>query len=198
VLTARKLEGGIRFGLGSTLATTKTVLAAAGGLEPLVEYLADDYEMGARIATAGYLVELADEVVETAVPAYSFRGFADHQLRWARSTRDSRRLGYLGLGVTFCLPWAILACIASGFALWSFTLLSVAALARVSVALAVGVGVLRDGQVLRDLWLLPLRDVLALGFWAWSFAGDTVVWRGERFHLHDGRLRKAGHLADAQ
>lgn len=198
VLAARKLEGGIRFGLGSTLATTKTALAKAGGLEPLVEYLADDYEMGVRIAEAGYRVELANEVVETAVPAYTFRGFADHQLRWARSTRDSRRLGYVGLGVTFCLPWAILACIASGFALWSFTLLSMAALARVSVALAVGVGVLRDGQVLRDLWLLPLRDVLALGFWVWSFAGDTVVWRGERFHLHDGRLRKAGHLADAR
>jgi ceramide glucosyltransferase len=198
VLAARKLEGGIRFGLGSTLATTKTALAKAGGLEPLVEYLADDYEMGARIAEAGYRVELANEVVETAIPAYSFRGFADHQLRWARSTRDSRRLGYLGLGVTFCLPWAILTCIASGFALWSFTLLSMAALARVSVALVVGVGVLRDGQVLRDLWLLPLRDMLALGFWAWSFAGDTVVWRGERFHLHDGRLRKANALVDVR
>jgi ceramide glucosyltransferase len=198
VLVARKLEGGIRFGLGSTLATTKTVLKKVGGLEPLVEYLADDYEMGARIAEAGYHVELSSEVVETAVPPYSFRGFVDHQLRWARSTRDSRKLGYLGLGVTFCLPWAILTCIASGFALWSFTLLSLASLARVSVALTVGVGVLRDEQVLRDLWLLPLRDVLGLGFWAWSFAGDTVVWRGERFHLHDGRLRKTGHLADAR
>jgi ceramide glucosyltransferase len=190
VLTARKLEGGIRFGLGSTLATTKTALARAGGLEPLVECLADDYEMGARIAAVGYRVELADEVVETAVPAYSFRGFADHQLRWARSTRDSRKLGYVGLGITFCLPWAMFACVASGFALWSFTLLTLAALARVSVALAVGVGILRDGQVLRDLWLLPVRDLFALGFWAWSFAGDTVVWRGERFHLKNGRLKK--------
>jgi ceramide glucosyltransferase len=190
VLTARKLEGGIRFGLGSTLATTQTALAAAGGLDSLVECLADDYEMGARIAAAGYRVELCDEVVETAVPAYSFRGFADHQLRWARSTRDSRKLGYVGMGITFCLPWAMFACIASGFALWSFTLLTLAALARVSVALAAGVGILRDEQVLRDLWLLPVRDLFALGFWAWSFAGDTVVWRGERFHLKNGRLTK--------
>src|SRR5205823_4305359 len=60
VLTARMLEGGIRFGLGSTLAMTKTSLAAAGGLEPLLESLADDYELGARIAHAGYRVELAD------------------------------------------------------------------------------------------------------------------------------------------
>jgi len=198
VLTARKLEGGIRFGLGSTLATTKTVLAQTGGLESLVEYLADDYEMGIRIAEAGYRVKLADEVVETSVPAYSLRGFVDHQMRWARSTRDSRKLGYVGLGVTFCLPWAIFTCIASGFALWSFTLLSLALLARVAVALTVGVGVLRDEQVLRDLWLLPLRDFFAFGFWLWSFAGDTVVWRGEEFHLHDGRLRRLTPLADVE
>jgi ceramide glucosyltransferase len=194
VLTARKLEGGIRFGLGSTLATTKEALAEAGGLRSLVEYLADDYEMGVRIAKAGYRVELSDEVVETSVPSYSFRGFADHQLRWARSTRDSRKLGYVGLGITFCLPWAIFACVASGFALWSFTLLSLALLARVSVALAVGVGVLHDGQVLRDLWLLPLRDLLAFGFWLWSFAGDTVVWRGEEFHLQKGRLSRVNNV----
>jgi ceramide glucosyltransferase len=191
VLTARKLEGGIRFGLGSTLATSKAALAKAGGLEPLVEYLADDYEMGERIANAGFRVELCSEVVETTVPAYQFAGFRDHQLRWARSTRDSRKLGYLGLGITYALPWAIMTCIASGLALWSFSLLSIVLLARVAVALSVGVGVLRDGQVLRDLYLLPLRDLFGLGFWAWSFAGDTVVWRGELFHLRNGRITPA-------
>ncbi|NYF49916.1 bacteriohopanetetrol glucosamine biosynthesis glycosyltransferase HpnI [Tunturiibacter gelidoferens] len=188
VLTARKLEGGIRFGLGSTLATSKSVLAKAGGLEPLTEYLADDYEMGARIAAAGYRVELANEVVETTVPEYHYRGFKDHQLRWARSTRDSRKLGYLGLGITYAVPWAVMTCVASGLALWSFSLLSVVLLARVAVALSVGVGVLGDEQVLRDLWLLPLRDFFGLGFWAWSFAGNTVVWRGELFALRDGRI----------
>ena len=190
VLTARKLEGGIHFGLGSTLATSKTALAKAGGLESLVECLADDYEMGARIAAAGYKIELSAEVVETTIPAYTFRGFRDHQLRWARTVRDSRKLGYLGLAITYALPWAVMTCIASGFDLWSFTLLSVVLLARVSVALAVGVGVLRDGQVLRDLWLLPLRDFFGLAFWLWSFADDTIVWRGERFHLRNGRLHR--------
>jgi ceramide glucosyltransferase len=188
VLAARRLEGGIRFGLGSTLAMSKAALVKAGGLEPLVEYLADDYEMGERIVKAGYRVELCGEVVETTVPAYNFHGFRDHQMRWARSTRDSRKLGYVGLGITYALPWAIFTCIASGLALWSFTLLSLVALARVAVALSVGVGVLGDGQVLRDLWLLPLRDFFGLGFWAWSFAGDTVVWRGEQFRLRDGRI----------
>jgi ceramide glucosyltransferase len=191
VLAARKLEGGIRFGLGSTLAVSRTALAASGGLEPLVDSLADDYEMGARIAQAGYKVELCGEVVETAVPAYGLRGFCQHQLRWARTLRNARRWGYLGLGTTYCIPWAVLNCVASGFALWSFTLLSLVVLARVAVALAVGVGVLGDAQVLRDIWLLPLRDFFGLGFWAWSYASDTIVWRGERFRLHNGRLSPA-------
>ena len=117
VLTARKLEGGIRFGLGSTLATTKTALAAIGGFEAMVDQLADDYEMGARLSAAGYRVELVREVVETTVPKYTLRGFCEHQLRWARSTRDSRRWGYVGLGVTYVLPWAMAAMVASGFAL---------------------------------------------------------------------------------
>jgi ceramide glucosyltransferase len=188
VLAARKLEGGIRFGLGSTLAISRAALAASGGLEPLADSLADDYEMGARIAQAGYCVELCGEVVETAVPAYNFHSFWEHQIRWARTTRDSRRWGYLGLGITYCIPWAVMNCMASGFALWSFTLLSLVVLARVAVALTVGVGLLGDAQVLRDIWLLPLRDCFGLGFWAWSYASDTIVWRGERFRLRNGRI----------
>ena len=192
VLVARKLEGGIRFGLGSTLATTKTALAAMGGFESMVDELADDYELGARLSAAGYRVALVREVVETTVPAYTLRGFCEHQLRWARSTRDSRRWGYVGVGVTFMLPWSLLAMVASGFALWSFSLFSLALLVRVSVALTVGVGILRDGQVLRDMVWLPLRDCFGLFFWAWSYAGDEIVWRGERFRLKRGVLEKRG------
>jgi ceramide glucosyltransferase len=190
VLAARKLEGEIRFGLGSTLAMTRAALAASGGLEPLVDSLADDYEMGARIAQAGFRVELCGEVVETAVPAYDLLGFCEHQIRWARTTRDSRRWGYLGLGITYCIPWAVLNCVATGFALWSFSLLSLVVLARVAVALTVGVGLLRDTQVLRDIWLLPLRDFFGLVFWAWSYASDNIVWRGERFRLRNGRIKR--------
>jgi ceramide glucosyltransferase len=187
-LVARALEGGLRFGLGSTLATTKSALATIGGFAALTDQLADDYELGARLYRAGYRVELLHEVVATSVPPYTLRGFCDHQLRWARSTRDSRRAGYLGLGITYVLPWAVLTMIASGGELWSFTLFSVALLARMAVALVVGVGFLRDGQILRDLLLLPIRDFFGLFFWAWSYASDTVVWRGERFRLHRGRL----------
>jgi hypothetical protein len=33
--------------------------------------------------------------------------------------------------------------------------------------------------------------VVAMALWVAGFAGDTVVWRGERFVLEGGRLRKA-------
>jgi ceramide glucosyltransferase len=52
------------------------------------------------------------------------------------------------------------------------------------------VGVLGDRQVLRDLWLLPPRDVVALGIWIWSFAGNTVAWRGQHFSLQDGQMSR--------
>ncbi|HXB61912.1 MAG TPA: bacteriohopanetetrol glucosamine biosynthesis glycosyltransferase HpnI [Acidobacteriaceae bacterium] len=191
VLTARKIEGGIHFGLGSTLAFTREALDTIGGLDPLLEYLADDYELGVRIARAGYTVVLANEVVETAVPKYGLRGFWDHQMRWMRSTRDSRKAGYAGLVFTYALPWAILNCVASGFTLESFSLLSLVCVARVAVALTVGVGVLRDEQVLRDIWLLPVRDFVSLLLWAWSYANNIVVWRGEKFRLKDGRISRA-------
>jgi ceramide glucosyltransferase len=187
-LVARAVEGGLRFGLGSTLATTKSALAAIGGFEALTDQLADDYELGARLHRAGFRVELLHEVVATSVAPYTLRGFCDHQLRWARSTRDSRRAGYVGLGITYVLPWAVLTVLASGGALWSFSLLSVALLARMSVALVVGVGLLYDRQVLRDLILIPLRDAFGLFFWIWSYAADTIVWRGEHFRLRRGRL----------
>jgi ceramide glucosyltransferase len=191
VLTARVVEGGIHFGLGSTLAVRRDALAAAGGLEALVDQLADDYEMGARIAVAGYSIRLTTEVVETSVPAYRFISFLSHQLRWARTVRDSRHWGYLGLLFTHLLPLAVANVVASGASFVSMWLLGLAFFLRLGVAMQVGTGVLGDRQVLRDLWLLPLRDAVGFAVWVWSFAGNTIVWRGERFLLKSGRLEKA-------
>jgi ceramide glucosyltransferase len=191
VLVARQIEGGIHFGLGSTLAMSRTALDAIGGLRPLVDYLADDFEMGFRIANAGYEVVLADIVVETYLPAYSFRGFFEHQLRWARSTRDSRRLGYVGLLLTFGLPWAMFSVLLAPLHWWSWTTLAAAAALRAAVALKVGIGVVRDRAVWRHLWLVPFRDLVALAVWFGSFANHTVHWRGEVFILKDGKIRPA-------
>ncbi len=50
---------------------------------------------------------------------------------------------------------------------------------------------LGDPNVLRDLWLLPLRDFAALAVWLASFAGNEVEWRGLKFRVRDGKLERA-------
>jgi ceramide glucosyltransferase len=54
----------------------------------------------------------------------------------------------------------------------------------------VGAQVLGDRQVLPNLWLLPLRDLIAMGVWAAGFAGNTIDWRGEQFLLKNGKLQR--------
>jgi ceramide glucosyltransferase len=190
VLAARQIEG-IRFALGATLAFPRRALRAIGGFEPLVDYLADDFELGARIARAGFEVRLSQVVVDNHLPDYSPRGFLQHQLRWARSVRDARRWGYAGVVLTFGLPWSLLALALSGGAAWAWGLLAVAAGLRLIMAIVVGRKVLQDPQVLPQLWLLPLRDLVALLVWMASYTGHTVAWRGDHFILDKGKLRPA-------
>jgi ceramide glucosyltransferase len=190
VLLSKMIERGLHYGLGSTLAVRREALEKAGGLIALVDQLADDYELGARIAKAGYRVELSAEVVETGVPAYGWRGFFDHQLRWLRTVRDARPAGYAGLIFTHGLGWALLNVVASGLSPVSLWLLGLSFFLRLAQAMTVGATVLGDHQVLPNLWLLPLRDVMAMGLWAAGLAGDTIVWRGERFVLKGGKLQK--------
>jgi ceramide glucosyltransferase len=190
VLAARQIESGIRFGLGSTLAFRRAELARIGGFESFVDYLADDYELGRRIAALGLQIKLSDVVVETFLPAYSLRGFFEHQLRWGRGVRDARAGGYWGLAFTFGLMWSVLAVAAAQGAAWAWALFAVTVLWRLTLAVVVGKIVLKDQQVLRSLWLIPLRDFAAILVWMASLAGHTVTWRGERFYLKQGKLRR--------
>jgi ceramide glucosyltransferase len=188
VLLSKMIEGGLHYGLGSTLAVRRESLDKIGGLLPLVDYLADDYELGARVASAGYRIEVSAEVVETAIPAYAWRGFFEHQLRWLRTVRCSRPAGYVGLVVTHGIGWALVNVLASGLSPLSLWLLALSFFLRLAQAMTVGAAVLADHDVLPNLWLLPLRDVIAMALWVSGFASDTIVWRGERFTLKDGKL----------
>jgi ceramide glucosyltransferase len=187
VLAARQLEG-IHFGLGSTLAFRRGELGQIGGFTSFVDYLADDYELGKRIAGLGLAVELSEVVVETYLPPYTLHEFFAHQLRWARGVRDARAGGYFGLVLTFGIPWALVTLAASRAELWACGALAVTLFLRLAVALVVGRNVLKDRQVLKYLWLIPLRDLVALVVWIASLGGHTVTWRGDRFQLIDGKL----------
>ncbi len=184
VLAANAIERGLHFGLGSTLALRKSDLVAIGGFEAIVDHLADDYELGQRISQRKR-VRLSRTVVETHLAAYDLKGFVAHQLRWARTIRASRPAGYAGMLFTFTLPWAVTALLASrrmGWLLFGLALLSRSALAYVGSRL-----VLREKQQ-ASLLLLPLRDLVAMAVWVGGWFGNSIVWRGERFVLKDGRL----------
>ncbi len=189
VLAAKQLESGIGFGLGSTLVFRRADLKNIGGFESVVDYLADDYELGKRIADLGLKVKLSDVVVETFLPRYRLRDFFAHQMRWARGVRDARPGGYFGLISTFGMFWALLAVVASQGAIWSWAALAIASILRLTVAFAVGSTVLRDRQVWRYCWLIPLRDLIAVAVWIASLGGRAVVWRGETFELKNGKLK---------
>jgi ceramide glucosyltransferase len=192
VLVAQTVENGLHFGLGSTLVFRRRDLQAIGGFEAFADYLADDYQIGSRIAAFGMKVELSQVIVETFLPRYTLRGFAEHQLRWARTVRDSRYWGYVGLGLTFGLPWAVLVLLFTRGAGWAWGLLAMTLALRTAVAVVVGKLVLRDRQVMGSLLLIPVRDVFAVLVWVFSFAGHGVAWRGDRFRLENGKLVRTG------
>ena len=190
VLSARFLEKGLHFGLGSTLAFRRRDLEAIGGFEALLDYLADDYELGRRIAAAGKRVELSAATVTTFLPAYTLRQFFRHQLRWSRTIRNARRWGYAGLLFTFGLPWALATLLAARGAEWAWALLAMTFAVRMAVGFVAAIVVLNDNQFFRYILLLPLRDLIAPFVWAASFMGNRIHWRGDVFDLKDGRLSK--------
>jgi ceramide glucosyltransferase len=190
VLVARQMESGLHFGLGSTLAFRRADLERVGGFRSIVDFLADDYELGRRVTDLGLQVELSRVVVETHLPAYDLQGYLSHQLRWARGMRDSRPGGYIGLISTYGLMWAMLTGLVRYRAPWAWALFATVLLLRLAVAFTVGKAVLHDRQTAKFLWLLPVRDLLAVAVWMVSFAGHTVTWRGDRFALKHGRLTR--------
>ena len=188
VLMARMLEG-VKFALGSTMATTRTRLERVGGFRALKDYLADDFMLGNLIAAGGDEVRLSHVVVETAMSPVGFRGMVRHQMRWARSTRISRPAGYLGLLLTYGTALALVnAAVARGSWL-SLALLAFTLVVRLLMGWLIGVHYLEDRVLKRHFYLVPLRDVLSFVIWAVSWFGRTVEWRGRRFEVkRDGRM----------
>ncbi len=185
-LAARFLERKVRFGLGATMALDRDALQAIGGLRPLVNHLADDYELGSRICDSGRQVAIAQTVVQTSTPDYSFRSFWYHQMRWGRTVRSSRPGGYLGLFLTFGFLWALLAVAFSRAAGWSLLLLGAVLAARV-LTVMIYVRALHD-RTSRYFWLIPLRDLISPLVWLLSLGGKRITWRGEEFELSKGKL----------
>ena len=162
-------------------------LSEIGGFKAIEDYLADDYQLGNRIARAGYLVKFAPTIVETSLGAGSWGEIWRHQLRWSRTVRVSQPAGYLGYAVTHATLWSLLAAATGAWAL-GLACLGIRLLAGV----AVGTRVLNDPAVLRRWYLIPARDLFGFATWLAGLAGTTVVWRGQKLRLsRDGKIRRA-------
>jgi ceramide glucosyltransferase len=191
VLCAKEVERGIHFAMGSTMALHRNVLEQIGGFQGIVDYLADDYELGHRVSKAGFRVAIADCVVEHYIPNYSWNSFFQHQLRWARTVRSCRPEGYAGMVVTFALPWSLVALAIAPSLTLAWTVAAVSVTLRFIISVISGSLILRDRHVVRSLWLLPLRDCVALLVWLLAYTGSSVTWRGNKFELSNGKLRPA-------
>jgi ceramide glucosyltransferase len=182
VLVARLLSAS-GFALGATMAFRASDLKAIGGFAAIREYLADDYQLGARISGLGKRVALSDSVVVTNLGAGSWKDVWKHQVRWSRTIRVSRPGGYFGYLVTQATFWCL---IAAGLGRWRIAL---AGLIVRLIAAAAGMLALGTGN-LADVAAVPLRDLFGFAVWAAGIAGRQVEWRGIRFRLlSDGRIR---------
>jgi len=187
VLVAERTEG-LNFALGASIVTTKSWIQRIGGFEPIAHLLADDYELGNRIAESGGELILSSEVVATMYPAQTLQGFWDHQLRWARTVRLCRPISYLGLIFTHGLPWALLAALFAQTKTVAVACIAAYLIFRMAVTWGVGVRVLRDDTVRKCWWLVPLRDAFHFVIWLASFASNRIVWGGAQFTMKNGQM----------
>ena len=187
VLMAKWTEG-VHFGLGASITTTKQWIGKMGGFEAIAGTLADDYELGNRIARAGGAVQLSRETVWTMYPAQTAMEFWNHQMRWARTIRLCRPLSYVGLLLTQGLPWTLLAALVAPARWAAISYLLAYVLLRFVMAWTVGVWGVEDEVLRKKIWLIPLRDALYFVIWLASFGSNRIRWGSAEYLVRNGQM----------
>jgi ceramide glucosyltransferase len=169
---------------GSTIAITRGLLARIGGLEAFADQLADDYEIGRAVRSAGHEVAIPPFTVGHACFHERLRGLFAHELRAARTVRSIAPMGYAGAFLTHPFPLAL-----AGALLGGEYALAIAA-AALACRFALCICAERAFRLPRQpYWLIPTRDLLSFGVYLWSFFGMRVQWRGSRYRVAaDGSL----------
>jgi ceramide glucosyltransferase len=185
VMVALKLEG-LSFALGASMAVRREALEKIGGFPALVDYLADDYQLGHMVYRAGYRLALSGHFVESVMKPESLKGILSRQLRWARTMRASRPGGYFASGITQPVPLALFALIASGLSTAGWWAVLLLIFVRTACTILFSRCYVRDAVLPHYLLLLPVRDLLSCVTWALSFLGNRVVWRGSVFRILPG------------
>ncbi len=175
----------MRFALGASNALRRQQLRDIGGFESLVNYLADDYQLGAKIAATGHRVHLSDYMTQTVLGATTFREQWHREMRWAKCLRVSRPLEYPVLLFTLPMPMSVLTAAATGFSPLGLGVVGASLALRWLVSWQLARRT-RDEVYSRSWHLLPLRDMLTYVIWCGASVGRHVTWRGRRFALGKG------------
>lgn len=102
----------VRFTLGACLALHRADVEAIGGWAALGDQLAEDHQLGARLAKMGRRIRLSREVVTLAADSMNWRDYWRHQRRVAVTYRVANPAGFAGTwlvqGVSASLLLALL------------------------------------------------------------------------------------------
>jgi len=180
------------FALGAVMLTRRSALAEIGGFTALADCLADDYELGRRIAEKGHRIALGSVVVECWDKPMNWQEVWHHQLRWARTIRVCQPLPYflsiLANGTLWPLLWLLANC-AGNYSPWISLVALGCILGRILMAWDLQRRFTPDRDLVSPHWLVPVKDLLHFVVWLNSFLGNTVIWRGQRMRLRsDGTL----------
>lgn len=187
ILVAWLLDG-VKFALGTTIATTRTRLNEFGGYPVLENRPADDLLVGRLIAEQGCEVVLLPYAIET-VPDYdSVRALVAKRLRWMVVMRHMRPWGHLGLLLTQGLPWSIAAAVAHPSAGVVGGYFGVYFSLRVLMTWMVGIHGLKQRRFWKQIPLIPLWDAAAFLIWLTSFLRTSIRWRGADYYIRYGKL----------
>ena len=193
VLAARSMEG-IQFTLGPTMAFRRSTVREMGGFKVTADYCADDFILGNETHKLGQTVILSHHAIDHMVLHSNFIGSLKHQVRWMKSTRFSRPKGHFGTALTFSIPFGLLALVAAvwlGHPIWGVALFAWSIATRLALSIAVGRCVAGDTSGFGLLALYPIRDFMGFCFWAASYAGNRILWRGRIFELLPGGKMRA-------
>lgn len=193
VLVARMMEG-MQFVLGPTMAFRRDAIAVMGGFKVTADYCADDFILGNETHKLGKQVVLSHHAIDHIVINLSLMASLKHQVRWMKSTRFSRPKGHFGTALTFSMPFGLLGLAAGallGHMWWGVGLLAWAIASREALSIAVGRMVVRDPSWFNLLVLYPVRDLMGFLFWAASYMGSKILWRGRVFQLLPGGKMRA-------
>jgi ceramide glucosyltransferase len=154
-----------------------------GGLAAFADQLADDYAIGMAVRRLG-VVAIPGFTVGHACHEDRLASLWLHELRWARTVRAVDPIGFAGTIITHPLALALLGALFTAQALW---LVAGALACEFVLCLAVE---RRFKLPSHAYWMIPLRDLLSFTVYISSFAGRTVHWRDQDYHVAErGTLR---------